>query len=1048
MIIQRFYFMFLVFLATSLSAQIKPTFKVEKNTGPRREIQNFKVKGLSGLPLNTARPLEPAAGELRGVPALTPARALQQGFKVVYTPEGRPVSVTGKLAAAASADERAAQAVLAATTEILGIDNPAAEWKLDKAPTQSDGQTHFRLRQIFEGIPVYGGELTLHLQPAGEFLLLGRSWPSPGLAGLSPALNQEKAVEKAFADVRTHTAVKQLNELELKLTDGPVADARLVIYHPEDQPKAEHLAWELHIVPNLSARWAYFIDAETGEVLKKFSELCGLAGHRHASPKPACFPASTIHNATGVAGILPPDGPKTANATDLKGVSQQIHTYESQGAFYLIDASRSSMFNLAGSQMPNDPAGVIWTIDAQNTSPEQDDFGAVQITSANNSWNNPRAVSAHFNAGEAFTYFKNKFNRNSINGQGGNIISLINVTDENDQSMGNAFWNGQAMFYGNGDASFSFPLARAKDVAGHEMSHGVIQSTANLEYQGESGAMNESFADIFGAMIDVEDWKMGEDVVNPSVFPSGALRDLSNPHNGGTNLSSPGWQPDKLSEKYTGSQDNGGVHINSGITNKAFFLFATAIGKTKAEQVYYEALDNYLVRSSKFIDLRIAVIAAAQAKYGSAEAQAAGTAFDAVQIFGNQGGGDYQDDLDPNVGSDFILLSNEDKSLLRIIDPGFNLIANPLTNKGPLSRPSLTDDGSIIVYVSEDKTLEAVVIDWSVPEAEYITLSDDPIWRNTAISKDGTLLAALTDDYDNQVWIYNLVTEASQAFELFNPTTAQGVSSGNVEYADVLEWDYSGQLVVYDALNVIPTNSGNIEFWDIGFVQVWNKNTNTFGDNAIGKLFSSLPENTSVGDPVIAKNSPYILAFDVFDNETGEVFIQSVNTETGDVGYFGQCAEQGYPVYTTADDFILFDDIVNGAQVVRAVAVDDDKINASGNSFTYITAQDGARWAVWFNTGERDFEVGTAENEADRLGLALSPNPFEHNLEVAFALTQSEPLQASLHDGLGRVVWQGEWVAVTGNNRFLIQAAQLPSGVYSLRIRGKDWMASRAVVKH
>ncbi len=1022
----------MVFLAASLQAQIKPTFKVEKNTGPRREIQNFRVKGLSGLPLKTGRPLETATGELRSVPALTPARALQQGLKVVYTPEGRPVSVTGKLAAAATADERAVNAVLEAAAEIMAIDEPSLEWTLAQSPAESDGLTHFRLKQVFNGVPVYGGELTLHIRPDGKFLLMGRSWPTPDLTGFLPAINQGKAVEKAFADVRSHTTVKQLSELEQKLTFGPVADARLVIYHPEGQPKAERLAWELHIVPNTAARWAYFIDAETGDVLHKFSELC------HFSPPHPLTPSLP----------LPPDGPKTANATDLKGVSQQIHTYESQGAFYLIDASRTSMFNLAGSQMPNDPAGVIWTIDAQNTSPEQTDFGAVQVTSSNNSWNNPRAVSAHFNAGEAFLYFKNKFNRNSINGQGGNIISLINVTDENDQSMGNAYWNGQAMFYGNGDASFSFPLARAKDVAGHEMSHGVIQSTANLEYQGESGAMNESFADIFGAMIDPEDWKMGEDVVNTSVFPSGALRDLSNPHNGGNDLSDPGWQPDKLTEKYPGTQDNGGVHINSGITNKAYYLFATAIGKPKAEQVYYEALNNYLVRSSQFIDLRIAVIAAAQAKYGSTEAQAAAAAFDAVEIFGSQGGGDYQDDLDPNVGSDYILLSNDDKSLLRIIDPGFNVIANPLTSKGPFSRPSLTDDGSIIVYVSQDKTLEAIVIDWSIPDAEYVTLSDEPIWRNTAISKDGTLLAALTDDYDNQVWVFNLVTEAFQAFELFNPTTAQGVSSGNVEYADVLEWDYSGQLVVYDALNVIPTNTGNIEFWDIGFVRAWNKTSNTFGDNAIGKLFSSLPENTSIGDPVIAKNSPYILAFDVFDNETGEVFVQSANTETGDVGYFAQCAEQGYPVYTTADDYILFDDVVNGAQVVRAVEVDDDKINAAANPFTYITAQDGARWAVWFNTGQRDFEVGTAENEADRLSLALSPNPFANHLEVTFDLPDAGPVRAALYDGLGRSVWQGEWTTVAGKNRFVVEAGHLPSGAYSLRMQGTDWMASRVVVKH
>ena len=122
------------------------------------------------------------------------------------------------------------------------------------------------------------------------------------------------------------------------------------------------------------------------------------------------------------------------------------------------------------------------------------------------------------NRAKAYLYFSNLHSRNSINGAGGNIISLVNVSDEAGQSMGNAFWNGQAMFYGNGDAAFT-PLAAGLDVAGHEMSHGVVQSTANLAYQGESGAMNEAFADIFGSMIDRDDWKVGEDIANPSVFP-------------------------------------------------------------------------------------------------------------------------------------------------------------------------------------------------------------------------------------------------------------------------------------------------------------------------------------------------------------------------------------------------------------------------------------------------------------------------------------------------------------------------------------------------
>jgi len=137
------------------------------------------------------------------------------------------------------------------------------------------------------------------------------------------------------------------------------------------------------------------------------------------------------------------------------------------------------------------------------------------------------------------------------------------------------------------------PLAGALDVAGHKMTHGVIENTARLEYRNQSGAMNESFADIFGALIDRDDWTLGEDVVKSNSFPSGALRSLENPNQGGQR--DPGYQPMSMGQyvylRDTPSEDNGGVHINSGIPNHAFYLFATAAGmnKDKAEKVYYQA---------------------------------------------------------------------------------------------------------------------------------------------------------------------------------------------------------------------------------------------------------------------------------------------------------------------------------------------------------------------------------------------------------------------------------------------------------------------------
>ena len=174
--------------------------------------------------------------------------------------------------------------------------------------------------------------------------------------------------------------------------------------------------------------------------------------------------------------------------------------------------------------------------------------------------------------------------RNSLDGEGGNIIGIINMNDsETGGPMDNAYWNGAYMAFGNGNKILK-PLAGALDVIGHELGHGVIDKTAGLVYRDQSGAMNESFADIFGAMIDREDWQIGEDITKPEVFPSGALRDLSNPHNGYISSKEDNWQPAHTSEIYTGEEDNGGVHINSGILNFAYYKYATATSKEEAEQ--------------------------------------------------------------------------------------------------------------------------------------------------------------------------------------------------------------------------------------------------------------------------------------------------------------------------------------------------------------------------------------------------------------------------------------------------------------------------------
>jgi len=459
-------------------------------------------------------------------------------------------------------------------------------------------------------------------------------------------------------------------------------------------------------------------------------------------------------------------------------------------------------------------------------------------------------------------------------------------------------------------------------------------------------------ADIFGAMIDRDDWKLAEDIVNTNIFPSGAMRDMQNPNNGRSRLGEAGWQPKDMTEFYTGEQDNGGVHINSGIVNRAYYLVATAIGKAKAEQIYYRALDNYLTVSSQFIDLRLAILKAAADLHGngSTEVQAAETAFDTVGITDGEGT-DTENDIPTAEGDDFILsldIRSTDPNTLYISDTnGQNFV--PLTTTRVLRKPSVADDGSFAIYVTEDNTVNAVTLDTNNPEESVI--SSEQVWAAVALSKDGTKLAAVQNNQENVIYISDLISGEALAFELFNPTSQDGVTTGEVLYPDALEWDYSGQFLIYDALNRIDNGSGtDIDYWDVGALKVWDNQTNTFGDGSIQKLFTNLPEGVSIGNPSFSKTSGNILAFDVFDASDNSYEVIAANIETGTVNTIYQNNKLGFPNYSKTDSQLIFDSNNGGQEDILTINMGADKISASGNASALIP---NGIWGIWYTVGNR-----------------------------------------------------------------------------------------------
>ncbi len=555
-----------------------------------------------------------------------------------------------------------------------------------------------------------------------------------------------------------------------------------------------------------------------------------------------------------------------------------------------------------------------------------------------------------FNATRAYEYFLQTHGLNSINGNGGNIISFINVAEDDGSSMENAFWNGQAVFYGNGGDYFK-PLAGALDVTAHELGHGVVSNTANLEYYGQPGAINETYADIFGSMVDRDDWLIGEDITRTTFSPSGALRNMADPHNMGRE-GDHYWQPKHVSEMYLGKEDNAGVHINNGIGIHAYYLYATAVSKDKAEQVFFHALVHYLTKTSRFIDFRIAVIQSTSDLFGegSSETTEAAKAFDAVGIYEEEVVQKNQD-YEVNPGTEFLLFCNTDPNYSTTLALYNGSQASSLSETAMKNNPSVTDNGAEAVFVSADSKIRYISLNPIEPEQ---IISDQEYWDNVAISKDGNRLAAISTQVDTSIYVYDFTSRKWAKFRLYNPTTSHfNTDAGGVLYADAIEFDITGEYLIYDACNILSSNvTEDIYYWDIGIINVWDKTGRKFGDGSIFKLYGSLPENVSIGNPTFSQNSSAIIAFDYIDGNSGEYAILGTNLNTGETDVITENSTLGLPSFSKNDDRIAYSALTtNDEEVVAGINLAQNKITGTGNPFAMIM---NAKWPVYFASGERD----------------------------------------------------------------------------------------------
>ncbi|WP_336606609.1 M4 family metallopeptidase [Bacillus cereus] len=475
-----------------------------------------------------------------------------------------------------------------------------------------DGTTLLRLQQIYEGKEVYGHQLTAHVDKKGIIKSVsGESAQNLEKEDLKNPINLSKEEAKQYIYTKYGNDIQFISEAEVKE----------VIFVDENRGQATN-AYQVTFAaatPNYVSG-TYLVDAHSGDMLKNMVQESDLKVNEERVEAIQESKKSNFKSLTGT-------GKDDLGITRTFGISEQ-----SNGKYALADYTRGQGIE-------------TYDVNYRDITFEEKYYPGILTTSTSTTFNDPKAVSAHFLATNVYDFYKDKYKRNSFDNKGKKVVSVVHAWDSGEtndpKNWGNAFSaninNVSMLIYGD-------PMVRSFDIAGHEFTHAVTSSESNLEFFGESGAINEALSDIMGTAIEKYinngkfNWTIGEQ-------SGSVLRDMKNPSSVKFFDGVP--YPDDYS-KYSdlNGEDNEGVHFNSSIINKVAYLIAqggthngvtvNGIGEDKMFDIFYYANTDELNMTSNFSELRLACLKVATNKYGanSIEVETVQKAFDAAKIKG------------------------------------------------------------------------------------------------------------------------------------------------------------------------------------------------------------------------------------------------------------------------------------------------------------------------------------------------------------------------------------------------------------------------------
>lgn len=477
----------------------------------------------------------------------------------------------------------------------------ATDYDVVDVVTDADGATHTRMVSTYRGLPVLGGDRVVHRGPDGGVRGVSRTLTAPLSLATQPVVGAARAAATALAEApatRTITGARQEgSRLVVDALSGP-----------------GRLAWEVVTggtqADGTPSRLATYVDARTGEVLRREQQ---------------------IQTADG-------QGQSLYSGTVPLRLDQSGSTYElddpTRGHTYTTDLNNKEDSLLCQILSVGCQSGALFT------SPDTS-FGDGTTASRESA-----AVDAQYGTNMTWDFYQSTFGRGGIFGDGSGSYNRVHYG----KGYVNAFWDGTKMTYGDGDGVSYGPLV-SLDVAGHEMSHGVTEHTADLTYSGESGGLNEATSDIFGTMVeffaanpqDPADYLIGEEF---DLKRHVGLRRMDDPASDGKSLNC-----------WTSGAGKLDVHHSSGIGNHFFYLLAEGsgaktlngvaydsptcdgstvggIGRDAAARIWYRALTVYMTSGTDYHGARTATLDAARDLYGAGSVQhsAVATAWSAVGV--------------------------------------------------------------------------------------------------------------------------------------------------------------------------------------------------------------------------------------------------------------------------------------------------------------------------------------------------------------------------------------------------------------------------------